>query len=70
MDHWRVEYSRTASRPWAIHTIRPGDIIGEHGQRGVDVPCVKAIVDALEEFDITRRGASLTQSPPSCAWWT
>jgi hypothetical protein len=36
-----------------IHTVGPGDIIGEHGQHAVNVPCVKAIVDALEEFDIT-----------------
>jgi hypothetical protein len=36
-----------------IHTVGPGDIIGEHGQHAVNVPRVKAIVDALEEFDIT-----------------
>jgi saccharopine dehydrogenase-like NADP-dependent oxidoreductase len=36
-----------------IHTVGPGDIIGEHGQHTVNVPRVKAIVDALEEFDIT-----------------
>src|SRR5262249_33464560 len=35
-----------------IHTVGPGDIIGEHGQHTVNVPRVKAIVDALEEFDI------------------
>ena len=36
-----------------IHAVGPGDIIGEHGQHAVYVPRVKAIVDALEEFDIT-----------------
>jgi hypothetical protein len=36
-----------------IHTVGPGDIIGEHGQHAVNVPRVKAIVDALKEFDIT-----------------
>jgi hypothetical protein len=30
-----------------IHTVGPGDIIGEHGQHAVYVPRVKAIVDAL-----------------------
>jgi hypothetical protein len=35
-----------------IHTVGPGDIIGEHGQHAVNVPRVEAIVDALEEFDI------------------
>jgi hypothetical protein len=36
-----------------IHAVGPGDIIGERGQHAVYVPRVKAIVDALEEFDIT-----------------
>jgi hypothetical protein len=36
-----------------FHTVGPHDIIGEHGQYAVYVPRVKAIVDALEEFDIT-----------------
>ena len=36
-----------------IHTVGPGDIIGEHGQHAVYVPRVEAIVDALKEFDIT-----------------
>jgi hypothetical protein len=36
-----------------IHTVGPGDIIGERGQHADNVPCVKAIVDAIEEFDIT-----------------
>jgi hypothetical protein len=36
-----------------IHTVGPGDIIGEHGQHAVNVPRVKAIVDAPKEFDIT-----------------
>jgi hypothetical protein len=42
-----------------IHTVGPGDIIGEHGQHAVNVPRVKAIVDALEEFDITIHWVSL-----------
>jgi hypothetical protein len=36
-----------------IHTVGTDDIIGEHGPHAVNVPCVKAIVDAHEEFDIT-----------------
>src|SRR5262245_24848304 len=36
-----------------IHTVGPDDIIGEHGQHAVNVPRVKAIVDALKEFDIS-----------------
>src|SRR5262249_38018575 len=35
-----------------IHTVGPDDIIGEHSEDAVNVPCVKAIVDALKEFDI------------------
>jgi hypothetical protein len=36
-----------------IHTVGPDDIIGERGQYAVYIPRVKAIVDALKEFDIT-----------------
>jgi hypothetical protein len=36
-----------------IHTVGAGNIIGEHGQHAVNVPRVKAMVDALEEFDFT-----------------
>src|SRR4029077_16083327 len=52
-----------------IHTVGPGDIIGEHGQHAVNVPRVKAIVDALEEFDIAIHwvspwhGSALRQKP-------
>src|SRR5947209_15709182 len=35
-----------------IHTVGPGDIIGEHGQHAVYVPRVKAIVDAFKDFDV------------------
>src|SRR5262249_4459852 len=54
MVHWRVlAYCFASMNVATIHTVSPGDIIGEHGQHAVNVPCVKAIVDALEEFDIT-----------------
>ena len=36
-----------------IHTVGPGNVIGERGQHAVNVPRVEAIVDALEELDIT-----------------
>src|SRR5262245_63125031 len=36
-----------------IHTVGPGDIIGEHGQHAVYVPRVETFVDAPEEFNIT-----------------
>jgi hypothetical protein len=35
-----------------IHTVGPGDIIGERGQHAVYVPRVKAIVDAFKDFDV------------------
>jgi MarR family transcriptional regulator for hemolysin len=35
-----------------IHTIGPGDVIGERRQHAVYVPRVEAIVQALEELDI------------------
>ena len=53
MVHWRLAYGLAAMDVATIHTVGPGDIIGEHGQHAVNVPRVKAIVDALEEFDIT-----------------
>jgi len=49
-----------------IHTVGPGDIIGEHGQYAVNVPRVKAIVDALEEFDITIHWFSSLAWRPRC----
>ena len=55
MVHWRVQYSRTASPAMdvaTIHTVGPGDVIGEHGEHAVDVPRVKAIVDACEDLDV------------------
>jgi len=36
-----------------IHTVGPGDIIGEHGQHAVYIPRIKATLDALKEFNIT-----------------
>jgi hypothetical protein len=35
-----------------IHTVGPGDIIGEHCQHAVYVPRVKAIVYAFKDFDV------------------
>src|ERR1700757_1719741 len=49
-----------------IHTVGPDDIIREHGQHAVNVPRVKAIVDALEEFDITIHWFSPWPRRPHC----
>src|ERR1700719_2442163 len=48
-----LAYGLAAVDVATIHTVGPGDIIGEHGQHAVYIPRVKAIVDALKEFDIT-----------------
>ena len=48
-----LAYGLAAMDVATIHTVGPGDIIGEHGQHAVYIPRVKAIVDALKEFDIT-----------------
>jgi hypothetical protein len=48
-----LAYGLAAMDVATIHTVGPGDIIGEHGQHTVYIPRVKAIVDALKEFDIT-----------------
>lgn len=42
-----LAYGLAAMDVATIHTVGPGDIIGEHGQHAVYVPRVKAIVDAL-----------------------
>ena len=33
-----------------IHTVAPGDIIGEHGQHAVYVPPIEPIVDAFKDL--------------------
>src|SRR6266404_5540181 len=48
-----LAYGLAAMDVATIHTVGPGDVIGEHGQHAVYIPRVKAIVDALKEFDIT-----------------
>jgi hypothetical protein len=35
-----------------IHTVGPDQIISEHGQHGVYLPRVKAIVDAFKDRDV------------------
>ena len=52
MVHWRLAYGLAAMDVATIHTVGPGDIIGEHGQHAVYVPRVKAIVDAFKDFDV------------------
>src|SRR3569832_1438392 len=42
----------TAVNVAAIHPIGPCDIVGKCGQHAVDVPRVKAIVDAFKDFDL------------------
>ena len=48
-----LAYGLAAMDVATIHTVGPGDIIGEHGQHAVYVPRVEAIVDAFKEFDVT-----------------
>ena len=33
-----------------IHTVAPGDIIGEHGHHAVYVPSIEPIVDAFKDL--------------------
>ena len=47
-----LAYGLAAMDVAAIHTVGPGDIIGERGQHAVYVPRVKAIVDAFKDFDV------------------
>jgi transposase len=47
-----LAYGLAAMDVATIHTVGPGDIIGEHGQHAVYVPRVKAIVDAFKDFDV------------------
>jgi hypothetical protein len=47
-----LAYGLAAMDVAAIHTVGPGDIIGERGQRAVYVPRIKAIVDAFKDFDV------------------
>ena len=42
-------YGLAAMDVATIHTVGPSDIVGKHGQYGVHVPRVKAIVDACED---------------------
>jgi len=48
-----LAYGLAAMDVATIHTVGPGDIIGERGQHAVYIPRIKAIVEALEELDIT-----------------
>ena len=50
-----LAYGLAAMDVATIHTVGPGDIIGEHGQHAVYVPRVKAIVDAFKDFDVIAR---------------
>jgi hypothetical protein len=47
-----LAYGFTSMNVATLHAVSPDDIISERGQHPVNVPRVKAIVDALEEFDI------------------
>ena len=47
-----LAYGLAAMDVATIHTVGPGDIIGECGQHAVYVPRVKAIVDAFKDFDV------------------
>src|SRR6266478_10181385 len=43
-----LAYGLAAMDVATIHTVGPGDVIGEHGQHAVYIPRVKAIVNALQ----------------------
>src|ERR1700722_12767190 len=45
-------YGLAAMDVATIHTVGPGNIVGERGQHAVYVPRVKAIVDAFKDFDV------------------
>src|SRR6476660_6273187 len=47
-----LAYGLAAMDVATIHTVGPGDIIGQHGQHAVYVPRVKAIVYAFKDFDV------------------
>jgi hypothetical protein len=47
-----LAYGLAAMNVATIHTVGPGDIIGERGEHAVDVPRVKALVDAFKDFDV------------------
>jgi hypothetical protein len=51
-----LTYGLAAMDVATIHTVGPGDIIGEHGQHAVYVPRVEAIVDAFKDFDVIHHG--------------
>src|SRR4029450_13454367 len=47
-----LAYGLAAVDVATIHTVGPGDIIGELGKHAVYVPRVKAIIDAFKHFDV------------------
>jgi hypothetical protein len=47
-----LAYGLAAMDVATIHTVGPGDVIGERGQHAVYVPGVEAIVDAFKDFDV------------------
>ena len=58
-----LAYGLAAMDVATIHTVGPGDIIGEHGQHAVYVPRVKAIVDALRSSTSPSIGSLLGMAP-------
>jgi hypothetical protein len=47
-----LAYGLAAMDVAAIHSVGPGDVIGERGQHAVYVPRVESVVDAFNDFDI------------------
>jgi hypothetical protein len=45
-------YGLAAMDVTAIHSVGPGDVIGERGQHAVYVPRVEAVVDAFKDFNV------------------
>ena len=60
-----LAYCFAAMNVATIHTVGPDDIIGEPGQHAVNVPRVKAIVDALRSSTSPSIGSLLGMTPAS-----
>ena len=54
-----LAYGLAAMNVATIHTVGPGDIVGERGQHAVYVPRVKAIVDAFKDLTSSSIGSLL-----------
>jgi hypothetical protein len=35
-----------------IHAVGPSYVVGQHSKNAVDVPCIEAVIDALQNLDV------------------